>query len=581
MTRENLAEVLEEIALLLELKAENPFKIRAYRQGAETVRNFDGDIVELAVKNELTGIKGIGDALRDKLHELASTGKLGFYEKLRAEFPPGLFELFDVQGLGPKKVKALYESLAIASVADLKAACDSGKVAELPGFGAKTQTKILEAIALRETFADTFLLGGITPLVEEMLETLRTHPEISRVTVAGSYRRAKETVHDLDFLVATKEPALVCEDFTTLPQVASIIACGDTKASVRLKNGLQCDLRAVSNTQFPFALQYFTGSKEHNVAVRSLALKQGLSLNEYGFTPVAAVSNRQAPLPEINEEADIYHTLGLDFIPPELRENRGEIEAAADHTLPRLVELTQLRGTFHNHTTASDGHDTLEAMADEAMDLGLQYLGIADHSKASFQANGLDESRLLAQIETIEKLNATYDNFRLFAGSEVDIHKDGTLDFEDELLAKLDYVVASVHASFTLSEEEMTRRICRAMENEHVTMLGHVTGRLLLKREPYAVNHAMIIDCAAETRTIIELNCSPMRLDMDWRWWKRARDKGVLCSINPDAHSTMGLHHIGLGVRLARKGWLRKQDVFNTRPVGEVEAFLKLPKGKR
>ena len=579
MTRENLAEVLEEIALLLELKNENPFKIRAYRQGAETVRNFDGEIVELAEKNELTGIKGIGEALRDKLHELASTGKLEFYEKLRAEFPPGLFELFDVQGLGPKKVKALYEALAIASVADLKAACDAGKVATLPGFGAKTQTKILEAIALRETFADTFLLGGITPLVEEMLATLRTHPEVSRVAVAGSYRRAKESVHDLDFLVATKEPALVCEDFTTLPQVASIIVCGDTKASVRLANGLQCDLRAVSNAQFPFAFQYFTGSKEHNVAIRSLALKQGLSLNEYGFTPTDTAA--PATIPEVNEEFEIYRALGLDFIPPELRENRGEIEAAADHTLPRLVELAQLRGTFHNHTTASDGHNTLEAMADEAMDLGLQYLGIADHSKASFQANGLDEARLLAQIEAIESLNATYETFRLFAGSEVDIHKDGSLDFDDALLSKLDYCVASVHASFTLSEEEMTRRICRAMENEHVTMLGHVTGRLLLKREPYAVNHAMIIDCAAETRTIIELNCNPMRLDMDWRWWKRARDKGVLCSINPDAHSTMGLHHIGLGIRLARKGWLRKQDIFNTRPVGEIETFLNTPKAKR
>lgn len=575
MTRENLAEVLEEIALLLELKAENPFKIRAYRQGAETVRSFDGDIVGLAAGNQLTGIKGIGEALRDKLHELASTGKLGFHEKLRAEFPASLFELFDLQGLGPKKVKALHDTLAITSVRDLKTACDEGKVATLPGFGAKTQAKILEAIALRETFADTFLLGGITPLVEEITSLLHLHPEVSRVATAGSYRRAKETVHDLDFLVATKEPALVCEDFTTLPQVASIIARGDTKASVRLKNGLQCDLRAVSNAQFPFALQYFSGSKEHNVALRSLALKQGLSLNEYGFTGETAASF------EIHEEPDIYRALGLDFIPPELRENRGEIEAAAGHTLPRLVEFTQLRGTFHNHTTASDGHDTLEAMAEEAMELGLQYLGIADHSKSSFQANGLDETRLLAQVEAISKLNAGHENFRLFAGSEVDILKDGSLDFDDALLARLDYCVASVHASFTLSEEEMTRRICRAMENEHVTMLGHVTGRLLLKREAYAVNHAMIIDCAAETRTIIELNCSPMRLDMDWRWWKRARDKGVLCSINPDAHSTAQLHHLGLGVRLARKGWLGKEDIFNTRPLAEVEAFLQMPKGKR
>ncbi len=579
MTRENLAEVLEEIALLLELKNENPFKIRAYRHGADTVRGFEGDIVQLAIDNQLTGIKGIGEALRDKLHELATTGTLKFHQDLRAGFPPGLFELFDLQGLGPKKVKALHETLGIASVTDLKAACDEGKIAGLPGFGEKTQSKILEAIALREKFADRFLLGAVSPLVGEMLDTLRTHPEISRVTVAGSFRRAKETVHDLDFLVATREPALVCEDFTTLPQVDSIIACGETKASVRLKTGIQCDLRAVSNAQFPFALLYFTGSKEHNVALRSLALKQGLSLNEYGFTPTPGPD---APVPpDLYEERDIYQALGLSFIEPELRENRGEIEAAAEHKLPRLVELAQLRGTFHNHTTESDGIHSLEEMADEAMELGLQYLGIADHSRSMVIANGLSEERLLQQIETIRRLNSTFTHFRLFAGSEVDIHKDGSLDYDDAMLAKLDYCVASVHSVFHLPEEEMTRRICRAMENEHVTMLGHLTGRLLLKREGYAVNHAAIIDCAAETRTIIELNCNPQRLDMDWRWWKRARDKGVLCSINPDAHSTMGLHHLGIGVRLARKGWLRKQDVFNTRSAAEVEQFLKTPKSKR
>lgn len=575
MTRDTLVDVLEEIALLLELKAENPFKIRAYRQGAETVRNFDGDIVALAAEGKLTGIKGIGDALRDKLHELASTGKLDFHAKLKAEFPAGLFELFDLQGLGPKKIKALFDAFGVGSIADLKAACDAGKVAALPGFGAKTQAKILEAIALHESFAGVFLLGGVMPLAEEILDLLRQHPEVTRATTAGSYRRGKEMVHDLDFLVATKEPKLVCEDFAALPQVSSVLACGETKASVRLLNALQCDLRAVSNAEFPFALQYFTGSKEHNVSIRSLALKQGLSLNEYGFTGESAGRH------EVNEEADIYRALGLDFIPPELRENRGEIEAAAEKSLPRLVELENLRGTFHNHTTASDGNDTLEAMAEEAMELGLQYLGIADHSKASFQANGLDEERLLAQVAAIAKLNAGYDGFRIFAGSEVDILKDGTLDFADEVLAQLDYCVASVHASFTLSEEEMTRRICRAMENEHVTMLGHLTGRLLLRREAYAVNHAMVIDCAAETRTAIELNCSPQRLDMDWRWWKRARDKGVLCSINPDAHSTAGLHHLGLGVRLARKGWLRKEDVLNTRSAKDVAAYLGMAKAKR
>lgn len=581
MTRETMAGVLEEIALLLELKDENPFKVRAYRQGAETVRNFDGDIVELAAKQELKGIKGIGDALRDKLHELATTGRLGFHENLRAEFPAGLFGLFDLQGLGPKKIKALYETLGVGSVADLKAACEAGKVAGLPGFGAKTQAKILEEIARQASHAGEFLLGDVTPLVTEILDTLRLHPEISRIAVAGSFRRAKETVHDLDFLVSTKETALVCEDFTTLPQVESVIACGETKASVRLKNGIQCDLRAVSNAQFPYALMYFTGSKEHNVAIRSLALKKGLSLNEYGFSP-AENAKTAAEIPtDLHEEREIYQFLGLRFIEPELRENRGEIEAAADGVLPRLVELGNLRGTFHNHTTASDGRHTLEEMADEAMELGLQYLGIADHSKSMVIANGLSEERLLGQIAEIRKLNETFEKFRLFAGSEVDILRDGSLDYDDAILSQLDYCVASVHNLFNLHEDEMTRRICRAMENEHVTMLGHLTGRLLLRRDGYAVNHATIIDCAAETRTIIELNCNPQRLDMDWRWWKRARDKGVLCSINPDAHSTMGLHFLGIGARLARKGWLRKQDVFNTRSAEDVAAFFGTKKAMR
>jgi DNA polymerase (family 10) len=579
MTRKNLADVLDEIALLLELKDENPFKVRAYRHGAETVRSFDGDIVQLAVDNQLTGIKGIGEALRDKLHELATTGTLVFHQNLRAEFPAGLFELFDLQGLGPKKIKALHETLQIGSIADLKAACDAGKVASLPGFGEKTQAKILEAIAQHAKSEGYFLLGDVTPIVSDILETLRLHPVISRVAVAGSFRRAKEIVHDLDFLVSTRETALVCEDFTTLPQVESIIACGETKASVRLKNGVQCDLRAVSNAQFPYALLYFTGSKEHNVALRSLALKKGLSLNEYGFSPAA--DSKTAIPDDLHEERDIYQFLGLDYIEPELRENRGELEAAADHQLPRLLELSHLRGTFHNHTTESDGTSSLGDMAEEAMELGLQYLGIADHSKSMVIANGLDEERLLKQVDAIHALNSTFTHFRLFAGSEVDIHKDGSLDFDDATLARLDYCVASVHNIFNLPEDEMTRRICRAMENEHVTMLGHLTGRLLLKREGYDVNHAMIIDCAAETRTIIELNCNPWRLDMDWRWWKRAREKGVLCSINPDAHSTMGLHFLGIGTRLARKGWLRKQDVFNTRSTAEVEAFLKTPKAKR
>ena len=574
VTRDTLVSTLEEIALLLELKGENPFKTRAYRNGAEVVQNYDGDIVARACEDDLKGIKGIGDALQQKLHELASTGTLGYYENLKAEFPPTLFELFEVQGLGPKKIKALYDKLGISSVAELKATCESGRISELAGFGAKSVEKILAAIANREKFADRFRLGEVAPLAETLLERLRDHPKVSRSAIAGSYRRSKETLHDLDFLVATTEPGELTTFFTQFPEVHEVIVQGNTKASIRLENGLQCDLRAVSNAHFPFALQYFTGSKEHNVELRSLALKKGLSLNEYDFTG-------EGDLPEVNDEADIYRALGLDWIEPELRENRGEIEAARKGELPELVQLSHLKGTFHNHTTASDGRNTLEEMAEAARDHGLRYLGIADHSKSSFQANGLDEKRLTEQLETIRGLNEGFDDFVLLAGSEVDILKDGSLDFDDALLSQLDYCVASIHNVFNLPEEEMTARIIRAMENEHVTMLGHLTGRLLLRRDPYAVNIEKIIDCAAETRTVIELNCNPWRLDMDWRWWHRARDRNVLTSINPDAHATEQLQFLAYGIRLARKGWLRREDIVNTKDLAEIQAWLALPKAQR
>lgn len=574
VTRESLVRTLEEIALLLELKGENPFKTRAYRNGAEVVQNFDGDIVTQAAENDLKGIKGIGDALQQKLHELASTGKLAYLEDLRAEFPPTLFELFELQGLGPKKIKALYDKLGISSVAELKEACEGKAISDLSGFGAKTVEKILAAIGNREKFADRFRLGDVAPLAETLIERLRDHPKVSRSAIAGSYRRSKETLHDLDFLVATKDPAGLTRFFTEFPEVHEVIAHGDTKASIRLENGLQCDLRAVSNAHFPFALQYFTGSKEHNVTLRSLALKKGLSLNEYDFTG-------EGEIPDVEEEADIYRALGLDWIAPELRENRGEIEAACDAELPDLVNLTQLRGTFHNHTIASDGKNTLEEMAAAAQDHGLQYLGIADHSKSSFQANGLNEERLTRQIEEINKLNESFEDFALLPGSEVDILKDGSLDFDDDLLAKLDYCVASVHNVFNLPEKEMTERLIRAMENEHVTMLGHVTGRLLLKRDTYEVNMEKIIDCAAATRTVIELNCNPWRLDMDWRWWHRARDKNVLTSINPDAHATEQLQFLAYGARLARKGWLRREDIINCQSLTQIRDWLALPKSNR
>lgn len=571
LSRDEIAAVLDEIALLLELKGENPFKTRAYRTGAETVRNFQGDIIAMAAANNLHDIKGIGKALQEKLHELASTGKLEFHQNLRSEFPPGLFDLFGIQGLGPKKIRALYQQLGIDSIDALKTACTQGTAASLPGFGKKSIEKLLDAITLKEQFSGLFRLGEISPIAETILETLRQHPDVLRAEIAGSYRRSKEILHDLDFLVATSSPARITEFFTQLPETHSIIAHGETKAAIRLANGLQCDLRAVSNAQFPFALQYFTGSKEHNVTLRSRALKHGWSLNEYGFTP----KNKTTPAPPaVHDEGEIYRALGLDRIPPELRENQGEIEAADAGEIPRLIELENLRGTFHNHTTASDGKNTLEEMAEAARELGLQYLGIADHSKSQFQARGLHPDQLLKQIDEIHALNKKWNDFQLLAGTEVDILKDGSLDFENDLLEKLDYSVASIHGSFQLNEKEQTARIIRAMENPHVTMIGHLTGRILLKRKGYDININKIIDCAAATGTIIELNCNPRRLDMDWRHWHHARDKGVLTSINPDAHSTEHLQYLAFGVRLARKGWLRREDVLNTKPLEDIRTWL-------
>lgn len=580
MTRDDLAGVLEEIALLLEFKGENPFKIRAYRTGAETVRSHPSDIVALARDGELKGIKGIGDALQQKLHELASTGTLGFHENLKGEFPATIFDLFRIQGLGPKKIKALYESLGVDSVEKLKAAAESGEIEKLAGFGRKSAEKILEAIAFRESNADRFRLGDVAVPVAEILDLLKSHPDTLRAEAAGSYRRAKETVHDVDFLVASSKPEGIIEAFVEAPGVAGVIAKGRTKASVHLENGLQCDLRVVKNEEFACALAYFTGSKEHNVAMRGRALAQGYTLNEYRLAPKEGGGKKDPPVFE--SEQQLHAFLGLDYIEPELRENTGEIEAAEEGDLPDLIEIEHLRGTFHNHTTASDGRATLEEMAAAAIDLGLQYLGIADHSKSSFQANGLDEKRLRVQIGEIAELNRRFRDegttFRLLAGSEVDILKDGSLDFDDELLGELDYVVASVHNAMTLSEDEMTERLIKAVSHPAVTMLGHLSGRLLLEREPYAVDTAAVIDACAEHGTVIELNANPWRLDMDWRWWKLAKEKGVKCAINPDAHRVEQLDYLWFGTRLARKGWLTRDDVVNTKSLAEVEEWLGLEK---
>jgi DNA polymerase (family 10) len=579
MDKAAIADTLDKIATLLELKGENPFKIRAYTNAARSIETFGGNLGDLKDEETLEKIPGIGKAIAAKIKELVETGSLRFFEDLRSEFPAEILELFSLPGLGAKKVKALYEQLGVSSIAQLQTACEAGRVAELPGFGKTTQEKLSTAIAERTKHAGSFQLGSIAAEAETLQEDLRAHPEALHVCIAGSYRRRKEIVRDLDFIVATSVPAEITALFIGHPLVESIIAQGPTKSSVRLRSGIQCDLRVVSATEYPFALNYFTGSKEHNIVVRNRALQRGWTLNEYRIAPAppnpeAKKKKSAAKIPEVREEADLYRALDLDYIPPELRENCGEFEAAAAKTLPRLVEAENLRGTFHCHTTASDGHNSLEEMAAAAQALGLQYLGIADHSRSSIQARGLDAARLRTQIAAIRKLNREFENFRLFAGVECDILRNGALDFDDEILAELDYVIASVHSVFTLPEAEMTQRIVRAMSNPFVTMLAHPTGRLLLKRDGYAVDIPAIIEAAAATGTWIEINAAPKRLDLDWRWWPLAKEKGVKCVINPDAHRTERLQELWFGIGVARKGWLTKADVMNCLPLGKIESEL-------
>jgi DNA polymerase (family 10) len=580
MDKSKVTDILEEIAVLLELKGENPFKARAYTNGARALDNYDGDLAQLVAEKRLGDIPGIGDALQQKITELVTTGRLEYYETLRASVPEGLLAMLDIPGVGPKKIKVLHEKLKITSIAELEAACRAQKLRDLAGFGAKTEEKILAGIAQARDYAQMFHYAVAWAQAEEIREALRAHEAVIQVSVAGSLRRGKEIIKDLDFVVSSKEPSEVMDYFVALAGIKQVTNHGTTKSSVLLETGISADLRVVSDKEFPYALHHFTGSKEHNVAMRQRAIAQGKKLSEWGLFEIKpgkkkGTDDEEGKLVPCRTEEDVFAALGLQYIPPELRENMGEIEAAEKQEIPRLVEWTQLKGTFHCHTNWSDGKNTLAEMAGEARELGLDYLGIADHSKSSYQANGLNEERLAEQIDLISKFNAQADGFHIFTGSEVDILKDGRLDFTDDVLAKLDYVVASVHNVLNQEESEMTARVIRAMENEYVTMLGHATGRLLLQREPSKINLDKIIDCAARTGTWIELNCSTWRMDMDWRWWHRARDKGVKCVINPDAHRVSQFATLRHGVTVARKGWLRGEDVINTLSFKEVSAALK------
>jgi DNA polymerase (family 10) len=566
MDKQKVAEVLLEIGVFLELNGENPFKTRAYQNAARTLENLSEPLEKIVAEDRLGEIKGFGAALKEKVAELVTTGRMQYYEELKASIPPGLIAMLEIPGLGPKRIVLLRKKLGVESVEALEQACKDGKVAELDGFGAKSQAKILEGIERSRLYASKHLLSQALRVADPILDNLRAHPDVIRCSIAGSLRRWKETIGDVDFLCSSKAPTEVIEFFTQQPGILSIIVKGDTKTSVLLEGGIQADLRVVSDKEFPFALAYFTGSKEHNIVMRQRAIERGLRLNEYGLFKSKEETRDPGLLVACNDEEDIFAKLDLAYVPPELREDHGEFAAAEQGELPRLLEWTDLKGSLHNHSTWSDGHQTLEEIASSMQEPGFCYWAITDHSKSSFQANGLDASQLRKQIRAIAGINKRLkdegNDFRLLAGSEVDILKD-RLDYDDDLLSDLEVVVASLHVPSN-NEADNTKRVLRAVENPHVHMIGHLTGRLLLGREPYPLNQQAIIDACAETGTWIELNCNPKRFDLDWRQWPYAKSKGVKCVINPDAHRFEHAGFLRLGAGVARKGWLTKEDVINT-----------------
>lgn len=570
MDKKQVAEILEEIGFLLQLKGENPFKTRAYENGARIIGSLGKEITAVVESGEIRSIKGIGTALADKITELVRTGRLAYYENLKQQFPESLLELQKVPGLGPKKIKKLFEEQQIKSIADLEKACRENKISGLEGFGTKTQERILEGIAFIQKHRLQHLYHRAHAAALALLETIRSQPGVIRAEVTGSLRRCKETVKDIDIIASAemRHRAAIMDFFSRLPGIKSIIARGETKCSVITAGNMQADLRLVEDDEFPFILHHFTGSKAHNTAMRALAKSKGLKMSEYGLF------REDGSRIECRDEADIFAVFGMDYIPPELREDMGEIEAARQKSLPALIRRTDIKGILHTHTTYSDGKNTLEEMAEGCRQLGMQYLGIADHSQSVFYAHGLSVDRLRQQADEIAALNARNENFRIFHGTECDIMIDGSLDYPDTVLESLDYVVISVHQKLAMNRDEATRRLIRAMRNPAVTILGHPTGRLLLEREGYPLDYEALFETAVQHNVVIEINASPHRFDLDWRHARHAAEQGVMLSINPDAHTVEGLADTFWGVGIARKGWLTRTSILNAMSVDEIAQYF-------
>jgi DNA polymerase (family 10) len=563
-----IAHILREIADLLEIKNDNPFKIRAYRNGADIAANHP-HALGLLDESGLREIPGIGKDLAARIHEIAATGDAAFHRELVAEFPPTILDLLNLQGVGPKTVATLYRELGVRTLEDLEAAARDGRIRALRGMGTKKEALILKALDERKRFAGRHLLPDAHDAAAALAAYLRDRAPAAAIDVVGSLRRGCDSCGDLD-LLASGAPASLMDDFVGYRLVERVVAQGDTKSSVRIQGGFQVDLRLVAADSRGAAMQYFTGSKTHNIALRDRAIGLGFKLNEYGLFRL----EDDARVAGVSEE-EIYRALGLDWIPPELRELRGELDAAEAHALPRLVDRADLRGDLHMHSTETDGRDTVRAMAEAARDSGLEYIAITDHSQSLAMANGLDERRAFEHAARIRAIDAERLGIRVLAGVECDIRPDGSLDLADECLAALDLVVASVHSAFNLDRQPMTDRLLRAIENRHVDILGHPTGRLILKRPPYAVDIGAVVDAAARNGVAVEINCQVDRLDLNDVHAKLARDRGARLVISSDAHSRHGLRALRWGVVVARRAWLQPDDVLNTRPFDAFRASLR------
>ena len=565
----DIAAIFEEMADLLEIEGANPFRVRAYRFAARTIRDLPGEVADMVARGEdLTSLPGIGDDLAGKIREIIRTGTVAALEAQRHKTPATLTELLRIPGLGPKRVQALVRALNLRGLSDLQQAALEGRIRTLPGFGEKTEQHILEALAARTGKESRMQLAVAMPSAEALVAYLNQCPGVGRVVVAGSYRRARETIGDLDILVTADTGRAITDRFIRYPEVREVLAHGETKASVRLQNHLQVDVRVVPDESYGAALLYFTGSKHHNVVLRQLAQERGFKLNEYGvFRGAVRVAG--------DTEASVYATVGLPWIPPELRENRGEFDAAKEGRLPTLVELQDLVGDLHAHTTATDGRHSLKEMADAARRRGLRYLAITDHSRRLTMARGLTPARLSAQMDEIDRLNRDLTDMRLLKGIEVDILEDGSLDLPDDVLGRLDLVVGAVHSRFNLSKQKQTDRILKAMDHPHFSILAHPSGRLIGRREPYDVDMLRIIRKARERGCFLEVNAHSERLDLTDIHCQMAREEGVLLAVNSDAHSTADLDDRRYGVGQARRGWLQKADVLNARSYAEVTRLLR------